>query len=363
MYLGWPEHRLRGAQYEALVEEFVTAVQSEFPDALIQWEDFRKDNALKVMDRYRERVLSFNDDIQGTGAVALAGLLSAQRIHGRSLTQERILIVGAGAAGLGIFRQVRNALQAEGLKGDDLGQAIGVMDSRGLIVNDRTFRDDYKREFAWSPDIARRWNLSESDRDLETVCDRFQPTVLIGTSGQHGAFCEPIVRSLLRTTDRPVILPMSNPTAFSEATPKDLLEWTNGKAIVGTGSPFDDVSIADQKFRIGQANNAFIFPGIGLGALLSGTPTITDSMFYAAGKALAASVTQNELDSGLIYPAVSNLHEVSLRVARAVIKDAVGTGLIKSVSDSKIEKLIAEKTWAPVYPAFEKTDSGEFSRQ
>jgi malic enzyme len=353
MYLGWPEHRLRGERYDALVEEFVCAVQSEFPGALIQWEDFRKDNALRVMDRYQSRVLSFNDDIQGTGAVALAGLLSAQRIHGRPLTQERILIVGAGAAGLGIFRQIRNALHEEGLADEELDRAIAVLDSRGLVVNDRALSDDYKREFAWSPSLARRWNLGGPDRGLEVVCGRYQPTVLIGTSGHRGAFSESVVRSLMRSTERPVILPMSNPTEFSEATPQDLFDWTRGRALIAAGSPFADVTVAGRKQAVGQANNAFIFPGVGLGALLSGTERITDSLFYAAGRALTESVTEEELESGLLYPAISRLHEVSLQVARQVIKCAGETGLVAAISDSQIEELLAQ-VWVPAYPLYEK---------
>lgn len=354
MYLGWPERRLRGARYDGLLEEFVAAVQAEFPGALIQWEDFRKDNALEVMDRYRSRVLSFNDDMQGTGAVALAGLLSARRIHGRPLARERILIVGAGAAGLGIFRQIRNALQAEGVKGEDLSQAIAVMDSRGLVVNDGDLSDGYKQEFAWSPDMAHRWKLGGPDRGLEIVCERYQPSVLIGTSGQQGTFSAPVVRSLMKSTDRPVILPMSNPTEFSEATPEDLLDWTGGRALVAAGSPFGTVTISGRRFRIGQANNAFIFPGIGLGALLSGTREVTDTMFYAAGRALAESVTQQELESGLLYPAVSRLHAVSLQVATAVLRSAAETGLVAPISDARIEELLAQGTWTPVYPVFEK---------
>jgi malic enzyme len=307
------------------------------------------------MDRYQSRVLSFNDDIQGTGAVALAGLLSAQRIHGRPLTQERILIVGAGAAGLGIFRQIRKALLAEGLTGDELDQSIAVLDSRGLVVNDANLSDDYKREFAWSPELTRHWKLGELGRDLETVCDRYRPTVLIGTSGQHGAFSESVVRSIMKSVDRPVILPMSNPTEFSEATPQDLFDWSNGKVLVAAGSPFPDITVSDGKLRVGQANNAFIFPGVGLGALLSGTDKISDSLFNAAGRALAKSVTDEELGSGLLYPTISRLYEVSLQVARAVIKCAAETELIAPISDSQIEELLAAQVWEPVYPLFEKS--------
>jgi malic enzyme len=244
-------------------------------------------------------------------------------------------------------------LHEEGLADEELDRAIAVLDSRGLVVNDRSLSDDYKREFAWSPSLARRWNLGGPDRGLEVVCGRYQPTVLIGTSGHRGAFSESVVRSLMRSIDRPVILPMSNPTEFSEATPQDLFDWTNGRALIAAGSPFADVTVAGRKQAVGQANNAFIFPGVGLGALLSGTERITDSLFYAAGRALTESVTEEELESGLLYPAISRLHEVSLQVARQVIKCAVQTGLVAAISDSQIEGLLAQ-VWVPAYPLYEK---------
>ncbi len=352
MYLGWPSRRVRGAEYEALLDEFVAAVKSEFPEALVQWEDFRKDNALRVMDRYRDEVLSFNDDIEGTGAVALAGLLCAGRVHGRPLAEERVVIVGAGAAGLGVFRQLRAALQATGLRGDKLRQAIAVLDSRGLVVDDGHLVDAYKQEFAWTPAIAEHWNLAGADRGLQRVCDAYRPTVLIGTSGQHAIFNESVVRSVAAAVDRPVILPMSNPTAQSEAVPDDILTWTAGRALIAAGSPFDDAHFGGRRFRVGQANNAFIFPGLGLGVLLSGVRRITDRMFLVAGEALAASVTDDELKSGLLFPPVCRLCEVSVAVARAVMHDAVQTGIAESLHEDEIEMRLATGMWSPEYPDF-----------
>jgi len=312
LYLGWREPRLRGAAYEKLLDEFVSAVKTEFPDALVQWEDFRKENALRVMDRYRNELLSFNDDIQGTGAVALAGLISAARIHRRPLGEERIVIVGAGAAGLGIWRQIRIAMQAEGLAGDKLEEAIAVLDRSGLIIDNSDLRDEYKRELSWSPETAERFDLNGANRDLQRVCERYQPTVLIGASGQKGVFSEDIIRTIATAVDRPVVLPLSNPTDISEAKPSDIYAWTDGRALVATGSPFDDVAVGERRLRVSQGNNAFIFPGIGLGALQSGTKRISDSMFLAAANALANAVTETELESGMLYPCIAGCCRIAI---------------------------------------------------
>jgi malate dehydrogenase (oxaloacetate-decarboxylating) len=353
LYLGWSEHRLRGAAYDALLDEFVAAVKTEFPGALVQWEDFRKDNALRVMDRFRDELPSFNDDIQGTGAVALAGLISAARIHRRPLAEERIVIVGAGAAGLGIWRQIRIAMQAAGLAGNRLEETIAVLDRSGLIVDNADLRDEYKRELAWSPETADRFDLNGASRDLRRVCERYQPTVLIGASGQKGAFSEDIIRTIASAVDRPVVLPLSNPTDISEAEPSDIYAWTSGRALVAAGSPFGDVSVGQRRVRVGQGNNAFIFPGIGLGALLSGTRRISDSMFHAAANALAHMVTDAELASGMLYPSVGRLNEVSIEIARAVIRDAVDTHLVDALDDAEIENRLKAGMWTPSYPDYE----------
>ncbi len=266
-YLGWPHPRLRGDEYDGLVDEFVDAVNAVFPGALLQWEDFRKDNALAVLERYREGLLSFNDDIQGTGAVALAGLLTAARVHGRSLTDERVLILGAGAAGLGISRQIRVAMAAQGLAGDGLRHGIAALDSKGLIIDDGSVRDAYKSEMAWSPDYASALGLARGKAGLLETCRAFRPTVLIGTSGQRNAFTEEVVREVAAQVERPVFLPISNPTELSEADPADLYRWTDGRALVAAGSPFPPVEFGGRSIRVGQGNNALIFPGIGLGAI------------------------------------------------------------------------------------------------
>ncbi len=349
LYLGWPERRLRGAAYQQLLDEFVTAVTAVFPGALVQWEDLRKDNALQVLDRYRERLPSFNDDIQGTGAVALAGMLTAGRITGRRLVDERVVILGGGAAGLGIARQIRAGLQAEG--GADAGDVprIAVLDSKGLIVADADM-DAYKRELAWDPRTAARIGLERGRRTLADVVAAFRPTVLIGTSGQPGAFSREIVMRMAAEVPRPVILPLSNPTANCEALPADLYAWTDGRALVATGSPFPDVEVAGVRRRVGQGNNAFIFPGVGLAALAGNLERIDDRAFTTAARALAASVTEADLASGLLYPQANRLRLAAREVATAVLRDLLGD---KDAEGMPVAERVAATMWAPVYPTFE----------
>lgn len=342
-YLGWPERRLRGEAYEALVAEFVEAVSRTFPQVILQWEDFRKDNALRILDRFRGRLPSFNDDIQGTGAVALAGLLTAERSTGRQIGAERVLILGGGAAGLGIARQLRTAIRAAGAS--ETG-TIAVLDSKGLIVDDDPM-DDYKRELAWPAAVARSMGLEPGKRGLLEVVQRFRPTVLIGTSGQAGAFNEPVVRAMMAGCDRPVILPLSNPTSNCEASAADLYRWSGGRALVATGSPSDRICHGGQSYLVGQGNNAFIFPGVGLAALAAGLATISDSAFLVAARALAASVTAAEISSGLLYPPISRLREVSRHVARAVLRSR-HHGL-PGLTDEEAEQRIAAVWWEPEY--------------
>jgi len=355
-YLGWKHPRMCGPEYMDLLDEFVEAVAEVFPGALVQWEDFRKDNALDIMDRYCDQVLSFNDDIQGTGAVALSGILTAARIHGRSLADERVLILGAGAAGLGISRQIRVAMEATGVSGDDLRHAIAALDSKGLIVDDGSVRDAYKTEMAWSPERARELGLNGGTRDGEDglleICKAFRPTVLIGTSGQPGAFSEEVVREVATHVDRPLFLPISNPTELSEADPADVYRWTDGRALVAAGSPFPDVTHNGERKGIGQGNNAFIFPGVGFGAIEAGARTVTAGMFHAAAEALATCVTDEELAAGMLYPTIDRLNEVSRVVARAVMICAQEEEVADPLTDDEIERRLEEGVWSPEYDEY-----------
>ena len=349
-YLGLNQPRLRGKAYEDLLEEFVTAVESMFPGAMIQWEDFSKDNALNILDRYRGRIPSFNDDIQGTGAVTLAGIFSALRIKQESLNEQRVLIYGAGAAGLGIARQIKAAFREAGIRPEELDQHIGLLDSRGLLVADREISDSYKHELAWAKDSALAIGLTDpQSRSLAAVVDAFKPTILVGSSGQAGAFDEKIVRSLASYCQRPVIMPLSNPTSAAEATPSDLLTWTEGSAIVATGSPFDPVKYGDATHRFGQGNNVFIFPGLGYATLLGNIRSVSDSMITASAKALAESMLQEELKSGQLYPDVSRLRETTAAVTKGVLLAAINEGLTSLTIKADLDDLIEQSAWSPNY--------------
>ena len=352
LYLGIRHPRLRGPEYDALVDEFVHAVKAEFPGAVLQWEDFRKENALTIMNKYRKVLPSFNDDIQGTGAVALAGLLGAGRVSGRALGDERIVVFGAGAGGLGIARQIRAGFVQRGFDDAAIRARIAVLDSRGLIVADNEIRDDYKRELAWSSAQASSMGLGNAaQRGLADVVAQFKPTVLIGASGQADSFSEAVIKRIAAQVERPVIFPMSNPNDNSEARPEDIVRWTQGRAIVATGSPFPPVEYGGQTRRIGQANNAFIFPGLGLGTLLAEAREVTDGMISAAAGTLAECLTDAEIAEGLLFPSVRRLRDVARRVAAAVITQAVLDGVAtKSIDDA--DALVTANMWEPDYPDF-----------
>ncbi|MDX2411921.1 MAG: NAD-dependent malic enzyme [Woeseiaceae bacterium] len=357
LYLGWRQKRLRGAEYLAIVDEFVAAAKAVFPEVVIQWEDFRKDNALMILDRYRDMLPSFNDDIQGTGAVAAASVHAACRISGRAFRDSRIVIYGAGAAGLGIARQLRGQLRDAGLQGDELTRAIIALDSRGVVSTDRPGLDDFKKELAWPAEMVAELGLAEDEHaSLAKVVSAYKATVLIGTSGQGGSFTEEIVKAMSANTEHPVILPMSNPTSISEGVPQDIYDWSNGKALIATGSPFDPVETSDGPRRIGQANNVFVFPGIGLGAIVSGATEITSTMIAASSRALAAALSEDEISSGCLMPEVSRLWEICGDVALAVARQAIEDGVARFTQIDQLESKIAENRWEPKYPEIVTAD-------
>jgi malate dehydrogenase (oxaloacetate-decarboxylating) len=350
MYVGYPGRRLRGKEYDDLVQEFVEAVVEVLPGAVVQWEDLRKDNALKILDRYRDQVPSFNDDIQGTGAVVLAGTISAMRISGKEITDQRVLVYGAGAAGLGIVRQVRGAIVEAG----GLPTQVAVMDSRGLLVSDQDFPEAYKRDLAMPLELAQELGMGkpEDRRTLLDVVRGFKPTVLVGASGQPRSFNEEVVKEMARHVKRPVILPISNPTDLSEAVPAEVLEWTDGRALVATGSPFPPVQYGGREYEIGQCNNVFIFPGVGMGALLAGCATVSSGMIRSAAYALAQNVSQEELDAGMLFPEVSRLREISRKVAEAVMRVAAEEGIGESMTDEERSKRLNDFIWEPGYSEY-----------
>jgi malic enzyme len=351
LYLGWRHPRLRGERYARLVDEFVAAVKRRFPRALLQWEDFKKATAFELLDRYRERILSFNDDIQGTAAVALAGVMAAARKSGVPMRDQRVVILGAGAAGIGIARQLRDALQRAGVSGEALVRAIAILDSRGLLVDDASLRDAYKKALAWPPALVGSLGIQPGGADdLVELIDAIKPTVLIGTSGQPGAFTEAAVVAMTRHCRQPAIFPFSNPTANSEAHPADLIRWSDGRALIATGSPFAPVSHAGKTHRVGQGNNVYIFPGVGLGALCAGATRVTDSMFTVAAEALAAAVAEGDLAEGSLYPRLSRLREITAEVAVAVIMEAGRAGAAAPRAEADARRLVADEMWSPRYP-------------
>jgi malic enzyme len=351
LYIGYRHPRLRGADYDALVDEFVAAIKRRWPKALLQWEDFKQWNAFKLLDRYRGELPSFNDDIQGTAATALAGLLAGARATATPLARQRIVMAGAGAAGTGIARLLRAALVREGVQGDELLRALALVDAEGLVLETDASDVEYRRGLSWPLALAESFGLGATNpRDLLAVVRALRPTTLIGASGAPGLFSEAVVREMARHVERPLIFPLSNPTASAEATPLDLLRWTDGRAIVATGSPFGSVDWNGRTVRIGQGNNVFVFPGVGLGALVAEALEVTDTMFAAAAETLAAHVSEADLAAGLVFPPMPELRRVAVKVAEAVVREARERGLGRPFSDAEIPAAVAAALWEPDYP-------------
>ncbi len=314
LYLGHRAPRLRGEAYDALVEAFVRGVEDVWPGCVIQFEDFKQHNALRILDRYQARVPSFNDDIEGTAAVVVAGVLAGVRATGRTLGDARIMLVGAGAAGIGIGRLLRLAMRETGMSDAACSEAITLVDRGGLVHEGRTDLDPTKRDLA-APTVA-----GGTPDLLEAIALR-RPTILVGTTGVGATFGRQVIQAMdahVPVGDRPIVLPLSNPTSAAEATPVDVIQWTDGRALVATGSPFAAVTHRGRRHEVGQANNVFVFPGIGLGAVVAEASVLTDAMFLRAAHVLADSVTDERLSTGALYPPISMLREVSRRVAIAV---------------------------------------------
>ena len=347
LYLGWRHARVRGQEYDDFIEAFVKAVMEKFPRVLLQWEDFSKHNAARLLERYRDRLCTFNDDIQGTGAVTVAGLLAAMKLIDSRLGEQRILILGAGSSAIGICDQIIAAMLQEGYSQHDGKQKLWLVDSKGLVHTGRTNLEDSKRRYAQP--IERIASIDSESFSFFEVVRNVKPTILIGTSGQRGAFSEGIVREMAKHVDRPVIFPLSNPTSKSEATPLELFQWTEGRALIATGSPFQPISYAGRLIKIGQCNNVFIFPGVGLGVIASGADRVTDAMFSAAARVLSEfSPTLTDGDAPL-YPPVERVREISRKVAVAVGVEAQQAGLTETTSLEELERNVREKMWSPHY--------------
>lgn len=351
LYLGLRRPRMQGPEYFDLVARFVEAVKRHFPECLLQWEDFSKENAWILLETYRGQLLSFNDDIQGTGAVVLSGIVGAVRTAGERLKDQVFVLYGSGAAGIGVAAQIRTGLVAEGLSPAEASARIHVLDSRGLLVEGRARIEDYKRPFT-HPRSAVPWAaVGERAPGLLEVVEKTRATVLLGLSGQGGAFDERVVRAMAANCARPVIFPLSNPTALAEARPDDVYRWSEGRAVVSTGSPFPDVELGGRRFTIGQGNNAFIFPGVGLGAIAVRASAVSDEMFTAAAVRLAELVPSDRVARNCVYPAIGALREVSQQIALAVARTAVEQGLARDEGAARdLPGAIARKVWRPLYP-------------
>lgn len=355
LYLGLRKPRLTGAEYNEFIKAFVAGVKHNFPKALLQWEDFSKANAFHNLDRYRDDLLSFNDDVQGTGAVALAGILAAMKISDADITDQRFLIYGAGAGGIGVTRQIMNGLVREGLSEAEALSRIFVVDSRGLVTDDRPDHEDYKMKFAAPRDAVRGWKVANPSRiTLEEAIVNGKVTALLGLSGQPGSFTKSVVEAISANAPRPIIFPMSNPTSQTEAQPMDVIKWSGGRAIVATGSPFPPVHHEGKTYRIGQGNNAFVFPGVGLGCVASGARMVTDEMFTAAAYRLAELMPADAVQTGCVYPRIRDLQKVSVEVAETVFETALAQKAAEPPKDKEPREIIRSMIWKPVYLPYKK---------
>jgi malate dehydrogenase (oxaloacetate-decarboxylating)(NADP+) len=341
LYLGIPRHRLRGAAYDELVEEFFEAVAEIFPHAVVQLEDFATDNAFRLLKRYRHRHCTFDDDIQGTAAVALAGLLSALRVTGGELGDLRCLFLGAGEAGIGIADLIVAALVHDGMHEADARAHCWFFDSRGLVVKSRSVIAEHKQAYAHDAEPA---------SDFLEAIEQLEPGAIIGVSGQPQTFTQPVLEAMARITERPVVFALSNPTSKSECTAEEAYRWTEGRAIFASGSPFDPVELDGTRFVPGQGNNVYIFPGVGLGLITSRATECTDEMFYVAAKTLAGMVNEDDLRQGRVYPSLSRIREVSAQVAEAVAIVAFERGLARVDRPNDVGEMVREEMFEPTYP-------------
>jgi malate dehydrogenase (oxaloacetate-decarboxylating) len=355
LYLGWRHERVRGQQYDDFIEAFVRAITRVFPNVVLQWEDFSKNNATRLLERYRDRLCTFNDDIQGTGAVTLAGLLAAAEVTGSKISRQRVVILGAGSSATGISDQIVSAMMSEGLTEQEARSAIWLVDSQGLVHTGRLGLESFKQKFAQPVDIVREWQLERPDHiSLMDVIVNVHPNILLGTSAQPGAFTRELVTEMAKHVERPVIFPLSNPTSKSEALPIDLIDWTDGRALVATGSPFPPVVFEKRIIHIGQCNNAFIFPGIGLGVIASGAQRVPTELFVAAARALAEFSPAMHDPAASLFPALEEVRKVSRRVAIAVGLEAERLGVASVGSREELERRVDEKMWVPRYVRYSR---------
>ena len=343
LYIGLLRNRIRGDEYDELIDEFVWAVQDVFPGALIQFEDFSNFNAFRLLRKYQKKVCTFNDDIQGTASVTLAGIYSALRITDQKLTDQKILFQGAGEAGVGIANLIVSAMEAEGMSHDEAKRQCWLVDSKGLVVKSRENLQNHKLAYAHDHEFV---------PDLLSAVETLKPTILVGVSGQPQTFTQPIVEAVGEINEKPVIFALSNPTSKAECTAEQAYSWTNGRAIFASGSPFKPVTLDGKTYIPGQGNNAYVFPGVGLGAIECGTKHVTDEMFFAAAKALANEVTEDDLASGCIYPPLTQIRDVSAVIAAAVAEVAYERGLATVERPDNLLEYMKSRQYEPNYESY-----------
>lgn len=346
LYLGWQHPRITGKDYDDFVERFVQQIKKRYPHVLLQWEDFAKPHARPLLEKYQTQICSFNDDIQGTAAVALAAICSAVRLAGGLLSEQKIALFGGGSAGLGIANLIVQALQLEGLTEEEALQRFYVIDKDGLLHTKLQTMDSEQKRYARDFNELKGWD----DTKLLDVVKNAKPTILIGVSAQTGAFTEQVVKTMANHCARPIIFPLSNPTSRSEAKPQDLVHWTQGRAIIATGSPFAPVEFQGAKILVSQCNNVYIFPGVGLGVVACKAPRVTNTMFIRAAEVLSENAPSNSL-----FPHLEDLRAISRTIAIEVIKVAQEEGLVPKYSQKQIEEQIDTTMWFPNYPNFCKS--------
>jgi malate dehydrogenase (oxaloacetate-decarboxylating) len=355
IYIGWQHHRIRGPEYDEFIEEFVTAVERRWPHILLQWEDFAGINAAILLKRYRDRLCTFNDDIQGTAAVVTGALLAAVRATGHPLKEQTVAMFGSGSAGIGISDLLIDQMKEEGLSEEQARKRIYSFNRHGLLVEGcEGIRPGQEPLVHNKADVA-GWKLAGTGAiSLLDVVRNAKVTILVGVSAQTGAFTEEIVREMASHTERPIIFPLSNPTSKSEATPADLLRWTEGRVLVGTGSPYDSVEVNGKQVRISQVNNSFIFPGLALGILVSRSTRVSDAMIMASAKALASLSPTHADPSAPLLPPIADCRKVSLVVAEAVAKQAMADGTAYLMDDATLHECLHEYVWDPVYQPYQR---------
>lgn len=350
MYLGWRHPRIEGKDYDEFIERFVTTLKKKLPGVYLHWEDFGRGNARKNLDTYRDQITSFNDDEQGTGATAAACVLSGVKASGIDLKDQRVVLLGAGTAGCGISDQICRMFIHAGLSPEEARKRFWMVDRQGLLVNDQADVADFQKPYLRNREELRDWKVNDASTiSLQEVVDHVHPTILVGCSTVHGAFTESIVKSMAAHCPRPIILPLSNPTKLCEAEPKDLIEWTQGTALVATGSPFEPVVYKGKTYVIGQSNNAFVFPGLGLGVIASKASKVTDGMLRVASDTLSDFSPAKHDPYASLLPAISDTWDISRHIALAVANQAREEGVLGLSEEDDIEKAIDEIRWRPKY--------------